>query len=152
MASLGGAAHPGCHHFGVTPYYEVKPYLHWFVVKIFFPSSFELKTNQCSWEDLFLFWNSHICGPKTHYFDGNDLFFLFGLHLFLDRKRVTPRNSAPGATIPSNAAAKMPDIASLFHMHTLLESDYAILTYILPLFCFVSWPKREGGMAQCPLL
>ena len=28
VVSLGGAARPGCHHFGVTPYYEVKPYLH----------------------------------------------------------------------------------------------------------------------------
>ena len=23
-----GAARPGCHHFGVTPHYEAKPYLH----------------------------------------------------------------------------------------------------------------------------
>ena len=23
----GGAARPGCHHFGVTPYYDVKPYI-----------------------------------------------------------------------------------------------------------------------------
>ena len=36
VVSLGGAARPGCHHFGVTPYYEVKPYLHWFMVKILF--------------------------------------------------------------------------------------------------------------------
>ena len=32
----GGATRPGCHHFGVTPYYGVKPYLHPFVVNIFF--------------------------------------------------------------------------------------------------------------------
>ena len=50
---------------------------------------------------FFLFWNSHISGPKTHYFDGYD--FFFGLHLFLERKGVTPRNSAPGSTIPSKA-------------------------------------------------
>ena len=28
----------------------------------------------------------------------------------------------------------MPGSASLFHMHALLESDYAILTYILHIF------------------
>ena len=53
VALLGGAARPGCHHFGVTPYYKAKPYPYWFVVKIFFPPSFELKTNQFSGEDFF---------------------------------------------------------------------------------------------------
>ena len=34
-------------------------------------------------------------------------------------------------------------------MHALLESDYAILVYILHFFCFVPWPKvGGGGMAQ----
>ena len=32
VASLGGAARPGCHHFGVTPFYDMKPQLHRFVV------------------------------------------------------------------------------------------------------------------------
>ena len=36
--------------------------------------------------------------------------------------------------------------ASLFHMHVLLEPDYAILTYIFALFCFATRPK--GDMAQ----
>ena len=62
----GQNGHPGCHHFGVTPFYEVKPHLHWFAV-IFFPSSFRPKTNQFSVEDLFLS-------------------FCFGLHIFLGRK------------------------------------------------------------------
>ena len=35
--------------------------------------------------------------------------FFCGLHLFLDRKGVTPRNPAPGATIPSNATAQNPE-------------------------------------------
>ena len=75
VVSLSGVARGGglrseCHHYGVTPYYEVKPYLHWFVVKIFFPSSFELKTNQFSGEDLFFS-------------------FCFGIHIFLDRKSTT---------------------------------------------------------------
>ena len=62
-------------------------------------------------------------GLKTHWFLGEDLFFLVftcfwtenpfillrrpffsGLHLFLVRKRVPPRNPAPGATIFSNAS------------------------------------------------
>ena len=36
--------------------------------------------------------------------------------------------------------------ASLFHMHALLESDYAILTYILHFFALCRGPKW-GGMA-----
>ena len=35
----------------------------------------------------------------------------------------------------------MPDSASLFHMHALLESDYAILTYIFNFFAFLRGPK-----------
>ena len=31
--------------------------------------------------------------------------------------------------------------ASLFHMHALLESDYAILTYILRIFALCRGPK-----------
>ena len=37
--------------------------------------------------------------------------------------------------------------ASLFHMHALLESDNATLTYILHLFALCRGPK-SGGMAQ----
>ena len=40
----------------------------------------------------------------------------------------------------------MPGSASLFHMHALLESDYAILTYILHFFALCRGPK--GGLAQ----
>ena len=36
--------------------------------------------------------------------------------------------------------------ASLFHMHALLESDYAFLTYILHFSALRRGPK--GGMAQ----
>ena len=38
--------------------------------------------------------------------------------------------------------------ASLFHMHALLESDYAILTHILHFFALCRGPKR--GLAQYP--
>ena len=41
----------------------------------------------------------------------------------------------------------MPGSASLFHMHALLESDYAILTYILHFFALCPGPKWGGGMA-----
>ena len=37
-------------------------------------------------------------------FTAKTFFFVFGRHLFLDRKIVTPRNSAPGATIPNKAS------------------------------------------------
>ena len=41
----------------------------------------------------------------------------------------------------------MPGNASLFQLHALLESDYAILTYILHFFALCRGPK-SGGMAQ----
>ena len=41
----------------------------------------------------------------------------------------------------------MPGSASLFHIHALLEPDYAILTYILLFFAVFRGPKWEG-MAQ----
>ena len=41
----------------------------------------------------------------------------------------------------------MPGSESLFHMHTLLESDYAILTRIL-LFFALCRGLKWGGMAQ----
>ena len=41
----------------------------------------------------------------------------------------------------------MPGNASLFQMHALLESDHAILTYILRFFALCRGPK-SGGMAQ----
>ena len=36
-------------------------------------------------------------------------------------------------------------------MHTLLESNYAILTYILHFFCVVPWPKEGRGHGTMPL-
>ena len=41
----------------------------------------------------------------------------------------------------------MPGSTSLFHMHALLQSDYAILTYILHFFALCRGPK-SGGIAQ----
>ena len=41
----------------------------------------------------------------------------------------------------------MPGSASLFHMHALLESDYAILRYILHFFALCGSTKG-GAMAQ----
>ena len=41
----------------------------------------------------------------------------------------------------------MPGSASLFHMHALLESDYAILMYILH-FCALCRGPKWWGMAQ----
>ena len=45
----------------------------------------------------------------------------------------------------------MPGSASLFHMHALLESDYAILTYILHFFALCGGPEKEGHGAMPPL-
>ena len=41
----------------------------------------------------------------------------------------------------------MPGSASFFHVHALLESNYAILTYILHFFALCRGPRWEG-MAQ----
>ena len=41
--------------------------------------------------------------------------------------------------------AKMPGSASLFHMHVVLESDYAILTYISQFFALCRG-RKEGGV------
>ena len=38
----------------------------------------------------------------------------------------------------------MPGNANLFHMHALLESDHAILTYILHFFALCRGPKSRG--------
>ena len=96
-----GAPRSGCHHFGVTPYYEVKPYLYRFVAKILFPSSFELKTNQFSRKDFYLVLEfTYLCAEKTHYFDGNDIFLS---SLVFGPKRGDTTKFRPGATIPSNA-------------------------------------------------
>ena len=35
-------------------------------------------------------------------------------------------------------------------MHALVQSDYAIITYILNFFALRRGPKGGGGMAQCP--
>ena len=44
----------------------------------------------------------------------------------------------------------MPGSASLFHMHALLESDYAILNFAL--FCFVARQKGGGEWHNTPTL
>ena len=46
----------------------------------------------------------------------------------------------------------MPGNESLFHMHTLLESDYAILMYILHFFALCRGPKWEGAWHNTPTL
>ena len=46
----------------------------------------------------------------------------------------------------------MLDSASLFHMHALLESDYAILTYILHFFALYRGPKWGGAWHNTPTL
>ena len=52
-------------------------------------------------------------------------FFFFGLHLFLDQKGVTLRNSAPGATIPSNTTG--------------VKKQYGKIVNIM---CAAAWPKE----------
>ena len=46
----------------------------------------------------------------------------------------------------------MPGSKSLFHMHALLKSDYAILMYILHFFALCSGPKRGGSWHNTPTL
>ena len=46
----------------------------------------------------------------------------------------------------------MPGSASLFHMHALLESDYAILRYILHFFALCGSTKGGGEWHNTPTL
>ena len=46
----------------------------------------------------------------------------------------------------------MRDSESLFHMHALLESDYAILMYILHFFALRRGPKWGGAWHNTPTL
>ena len=71
------------------------------MVKILFPSSFELKTNQFSGKDFFWFWNSHISGLKKPITLTAMTFFLSSLVFGPKRGDIT--KFRPGATIPSNA-------------------------------------------------
>ena len=45
----------------------------------------------------------------------------------------------------------MPGSASLFHMHALLEYDYAILTYILHFFSLCRGPQGGSHGTMPPL-
>ena len=51
-----------------------------------------------------LVWSPTSFSPKNQVILRRKPFF-FGFHLFLDQKRVRPRNPAPGATILSNNTA-----------------------------------------------
>ena len=95
VASLGGAARPGCHHFGVTPFvcfFSLEPENPligrqrplFFLVITYFGTENQLVLQRRP----FLFF-----------------FFFFGLHLYFGRYRVPPPNSAPGAIILSDASA-----------------------------------------------
>ena len=46
----------------------------------------------------------------------------------------------------------MPGSASLFHIRALLESDYAILKYILHFFALCCGPKVRGAWHNTPTL
>ena len=98
------AARPGCHHFGVTPYYDVKPQLHRFVVNTFLFFTLYLFGQKITdfREDQI------VLDRKPSHFAAKTFFFCcFSLHIVLIRKRVPPRNPSPGATILSNASAKL---------------------------------------------
>ena len=96
----------------VTPYYDVKPiipsicgeYLSFFT--LFGPGPYphlNRKPTDFAAKNFFYFL------VLIYFGTGNPLILwaktFFGLHLFLDRKRVPPRNPARGATILSNATA-----------------------------------------------
>ena len=44
-----------------------------------------------------------------------------------------------------------PMSVSLFHMHALVQSDYAILKYILHFFALCRGPKGSGAWPKAPL-
>ena len=92
VASLGKAARPECHHFGVTPfgetqYYDEKPticgeYLSFYT--LFGPNphlELDRKPTDFAAKTFFflfyIFCSSHTFEPKTHLFCSEDLFFVF---------------------------------------------------------------------------
>ena len=70
--------------------------------RFFYPSSFELKTNQFNGKDFFWFWNSQISGLKKPITLTAMTFFLSSL--VFGPKRGDTTKFRPGATIPSNAS------------------------------------------------
>ena len=62
---------------------------------------------------------------KTANFTAKTCFF--GIHLFLDGKRVTPCNPAPGVTIPSNASAPPFPVARLSMVNWSLAIHYQLV-------------------------
>ena len=62
----------------------------------------------------------------------SDFFCVLGLGLGLE------------PCVLDSTSDRMTGSASLFHMHALLESDYAFLTYILHLFVLCRGPKGES--------
>ena len=95
------------------------------------PTSFAPKTHYFHGEDLFLVLVFTPFGPKIHYFYGEDLFF--GLHLFLDRKRVTPQNPATCPTILSSAIENNTR-QSTQQIQEIIFNDFFAVVYYKPTF------------------
>ena len=101
-------APPQSHHFG---WHDIMMWNHnstnlWWIPYFYHfvwspPSSFGLKTHWFLGEDLFFLGLHILLDRKPTYFGP---FFFFGLHLFLVQKRVPPRNPVQGATIFSNVS------------------------------------------------
>ena len=73
-ASAGGSGVArGGHHFGVTPYYDVKPQFHRFLIWTKNP----LILRRRPFFFFFFVWPSPTFGLKTHFFCGKDLFLVF---------------------------------------------------------------------------
>ena len=86
----GRAASPGCHHFGITPYFDVIPKLHRFgVITLLFSLCLVV---------LILIWTKNPLIFRRRLFS---LVFTY----FWYEKGVPPQNPAPGATILINTSA-----------------------------------------------
>ena len=111
VASLGGAARPGCYHFGLTPYYDVKLQLHQFMVNTLL-FSLCLVVPILIWTKNPIFrrrpFFSFFFGVFTYFWIENPPILqqrlFFSLDLFLAQKKVPPRNPAQGVTTFSNAS------------------------------------------------
>ena len=91
VASLrgGGAACPECHHFGVTPFYNV------FVLRTFCfnllglnPHTQQKPTEFLAKPPPFFFWCSLLNRKPTEFLAKTFFSFFFGLHLLLNRKLI----------------------------------------------------------------
>ena len=124
----------------VTPYYDVK-----------------LNFTDLWWRPCFFILcglQPHLDRKRTNFTAKTFFFFFFGLYLFLDRKRVTPRNPSAGAATPLSLMLKSfnkgcADIGSLLSRLASRSSSTFSFCLNKVFFIFVSFLFLQGKTRKC---